>query len=341
MYKAYKQSLARGGKYKVEAMLFAKDETYSLQQLRQSLIDETYNLDEYIEFMVYEPKKRVINAPHYKDKIVQLSINNILKEVYNKCFIFDSYACIDKKGTHKCVERISHFMRKAKWEYGNEAYIIKMDIKKFFYSIDRDVLKKIYAKKIKCEKSLRLIYRIIDSSAMIDELGLPLGNTLSQISANVYMNEADQYAKRKLGLKYYVRYADDIVIIVKNKETAIKVLTKLTKVLEDQLNLALNKNKTKIFPISQGVNTVGFKIHTTHRMLRNESKKKVKRKTKKFPKLLANQEITKEKVEQIINSWYGHAKYADSHNFINSLMSKNNYIYQNSKGALKIDEARG
>ena len=317
-------------------MRFAQDETYNLRELRNSLINETYTFSDYVEFYVYEPKVRLIHAPRYIDKIVQLSINNTLKEVYNPCFIYDSYACIDDKGTHKCVDRISYFMRKAYWEYGDEAYIVKMDIKKYFYTINREVLKKLYAKKIDCEKSLRLIYKIIDSADKVSPLGLPLGNTLSQISANVYMNEVDQYAKRKLSLKYYVRYADDIVIIVKNKEKAVEALDKLRSFAKVNLKLDFNKNKTKIFPIKQGVNTVGFKIHTTHRLLRNESKKKIKRKIKKFPRLLSNEEITKEKIEQIINSWYGHAKHADSQNFINKLLDTNDYIYQDDKGSLKV-----
>lgn len=340
IYDAYKQSRKSKGKYKKDAMIFAENETYNLKALRDSLIDETYSFDKYIEFKVYEPKERVINAPHYKDKIVQLSINNVLKEIYNPCFIYDSYACIDNKGTHKCVDRISYFMRKAKWQYGDEAYIIKMDIKKFFYSIDRKTLKKILPKKIKCKKTLRLLFKVIDSSDLIDPLGLPLGNTLSQISANIYMNVIDQYAKRKLGLKFYVRYADDTVVIVKDKKTAIRTLNALERAVNNCLNLNLNKRKTKIFPINQGVNAIGYKIYATHRLLRNDSKKKIKRKARKFKPLLMNDEITTEKVEQILNSWLGHARYGSSYNFIQSLIKRNSYIYMDSDGSLKVDESQ-
>lgn len=343
MYKAYKQSLKSKGKYKYDAMEFSQNETYNLKILRESLIDETYEFSGYFEFPVFEPKERIINAPYYIDKIVQLSINNILKELYNPCFIYDSYACIDEKGTHKCVERISYFMRKAKWEYGDQAYIIKMDIKKFFYTIDRDVLKNILPKKISCNKTLRLIYKIIDSADLIDLLGLPLGNTLSQICANIYMNLIDQHAKRVLGLKYYVRYADDTIIIVENKSKAIEVLEALEAEINNKLHLKFNKNKTKIFPINQGVNAVGFKIYATHRLLRNDSKKKIKRKAKKFRQLLLDEKITVEKVEQILNSWLGHARYANSYNFIQNLIAKNDYIYMirtKGKKALKVDKSK-
>lgn len=276
--------------------------------------------------MVYEPKERVINAPFYRDKIVQLAINNILKGVYQPSFIYDTYSCLDNKGTHACVERLSYFMRKAYWEYGDDAYIVKIDIKKFFYTIDRDILKKLYAKKIICKDTLDLLYKIIDSAKIIDELGLPLGNTLSQISANVDLNETDQFAKRHLRLKYYVRYADDIVVIVKNKELAIEVLSQIKEYTEGKLNLKLNMNKSKIFPINQGVNAIGFKIYPTHMLLRNDSKKRIKQKLRKFKELLIDEKITIEKVEQILNSWLGHAEQADSYRFIQSLLERFDYI---------------
>lgn len=268
---------------------------------------------------------------------MQLAIVEIIKDLYYPGFIFDSYACIDGKGTHKCVERISYFMRKAKWEYGEDAYIIKVDIKKFFYSIDRGILKKLIRKKIKCSKTLGLVYEIIDSADLIDEKGLPLGNTISQLCANITMNELDQYAKRNLRLKYYVRYADDVVAIVENKDEAIKNLKKIEAYLAEKLNLKINKNKTKIFPISQGVNTVGFKIHPTHKLMRNDSKKRIKRKMSKMKRLIEEDRLSMGKAEQIINSWYGHAKQADSYNFVNKITAKYDYIYLNSRDTLKIN----
>lgn len=336
--KAYKKSQKCKSKYKPEALAFSKDEVYNLLKLQRELIDGTYQFSGYNKFTVTHPKERVINAPHYRDKIVQLSINTVLKEVYQPCFIYDTYACLDNKGTHKCVDRISHFMRKAYWEYGEDAYIVKIDVKKFFYTIDREVLKVLVSRKIKCKRALELIFKIIDSADSIDVLGIPLGNTISQLCANVYLNIIDQYAKRGLSLKYYVRYADDIVIIVENKERAKEALTLIRQHVENKLNLKLNEDKSKIFPINQGVNTVGFKIYPTHMLLRNDSKKRIKQKIKKMRRLLTEGQMTIETAEQILNSWLGHAKRGCSYNFIQGLLKKNNYVYMNSKGILKIDE---
>jgi len=335
IYKAYRKSLKGDGKYNPEAMEFALNETHNLAQLTQSLIDETYSFDGYIRFPVFEPKERIVDAPHYKDKIVQLAINNVLKKIYHPCFIYDSYACIDNKGTHKCADRIQHFLRKAKWQCGEAAHIIKIDVKKFFYSIDREVLKLLLPKKIKCRKTLRLLFKIIDSAGIIDPLGMPLGNTLSQICANVYLNKIDQYCKRKLGIKYYCRYMDDIIIIMPNKQEARRILGLVKTYANDTLHLKLNKDKTKIFPINQGVNVVGFKIYSTHRLLRNDSKKKIKRKVKAMPHLIQEGKLTIERAEQMLNSWLGHAKHASSHNFIKKLLMRHRFLYL-SKGKLRI-----
>lgn len=340
---AYIQTLGGKGKYNPDAMVFSLDEVYNLMVLRQSLIDETYEFDGYIEFKVFEPKKRIVNAPYYKDKIVQLAINNVLKEIYNPCFIYDSYACIDGKGTHKCVDRIQYFLRKAKWQYGKDAFIIKLDIKKFFYSIDRDVLKTLLPKKIKCQKTLRLLFKIIDSADSIDDLGLPLGNTLSQISANIYMNEVDNYCKRKLSLKYYVRYMDDIFIIVANRDTAREVLELIRIFIKENLHLDFNKDKTKIFPLNQGVNAIGYKMYPTHKLLRNDSKKKIKRKVKAMPHLIKEGRLTVEKAEQMLNSWKGHAEHANSYNFILSLIANHDFLYlvkKKNKTVFKIDVSK-
>ena len=337
---AYRKSLKGDNKYTREAILFSRNETYNLRALRQSLIDETYRFSGYIRFTVYEPKERLIDAPGFKDKTVQLAVNNVLKEIYQPCFIYDSYASLDGKGTHRCIDRIQHFMRKAKWEYGEGAYIVKVDVRKFFYSIDRAILKGILSWKVKCEKTLRLLYHIIDSADAIDPLGLPLGNTLSQLWANTYLDKLDQYCKRRLRLKYYVRYMDDVIIIVKDRETARGVVAQVTAFLRDRLRLDVNKDKTKIFPIRQGVNAIGFKIHATHRLLRNDSKKKIKRKAKKMRRLIAEGRMTVEKAEQILNSWKGHAGHGNSYNFVRRLIERNDYIYLDQKGRLKVDTTK-
>ena len=336
LYRAYRKAMLGQGKFRLEAMQFARDEVARMQDLQNSLIDGSYRFGGYSRFMVFEPKERVIDAPHFVDKVVQLAIKNVLNDIYIKTFIPHSYACIEGRGTHSCANYLQKMLRQAQWQYGDDATIIKGDVKKFFYTIDRDILKILLRKKIACIRTLGLLDLIIDSASAIDEKGLPLGNTLSQICANIYLNELDYFCKRKLSIKYYARYMDDFFIIVENKTRAIETLKQVELFLESQLNLSLNKKKTKYFPVRQGVNAIGYKIYTTHKLLRDSSKRKIKRKARAMPALLRSGKLTPEKAEQILNSWRGHASHADAYNFTRQLMKRNKFIVMQKKSQRKV-----
>lgn len=324
-YEALRKTRLGKEKYKAAAIRFTECETHSMAELLKELRSGEYRPGPYNTFTVYEPKERVIYAPSFRDKVVQHMIHAVLKEIYQPCFIADSYACIEGRGTHGCVERIGHFLRKAKWQHGDNAYIAKLDIRKFFYSIDREVLKALFRKKITCRETLSLLDKVVDSSPS-GERGLPLGNLTSQMFANLYLNEFDQYAKRVLKVKRYVRYADDIIAVLGSKEEAQMFVGKAHTFLTQRLHLELNAEKSKIFPIAQGVNAIGFKNYPTHRLLRCNCKCKIKRKLKAFPGLYNRGKITAETVRHIVNSWYGHARYADSFRFTKKLESKFSYL---------------
>lgn len=327
VYDVYKKTQRGSAKYKYPSLKFSQNLCYNLEELRQSVNSGDYCPDGYYIFKVYDPKERLIYAPRLKDKIVQHMVNNVLKNIYQPCFIYDSYACLEGKGTHRAVNRLQQFLKNAKYHYGKDSYILKLDIKKFFYTIDRDILKNLLLKKIQCKETLNLLYKIIDSSP--EHKGIPLGNLTSQLFANIYLNEMDNYIKRELGVKYYVRYADDATAVLENKTQANEVRLKTERLVNDYLNLELHPEKTKVFPIKQGVNTMGFKTHSTHKKLRDQSKRKIKRKLNKMKRLIDEGYMSKEKAEQIINSWKGHAEFGDSFNFINKLLNKHDFIYKN------------
>lgn len=320
-------------KYKKDAIMFDEDKTHNVDQLVRDIKNGTYTPSEYYEFEVYEPKRRIIHAPSFRDKLAQRMVYNVLKDIYSNVFIGDSFACIVGKGTHAASDTIHRYLRKAKWEYGDCAFIVKLDIQKFFYSIDRELAKTLYRKKINCKKALWLLDRIIDSAP--GETGLPLGNITSHTFANIVGNEIDQYCKRYLGIKYYVRYMDDICIILPSKIEARKVFLLCKRFIERHLNLKLNSNKSKLFPIQQGVNFVGFKTWSTHKLLRGKSKRKIKSRLHKIPALIKSGKITIEKAEQMINSWYGHARHGSHCNFLNAIYRKHDYLYD-AGGVIKI-----
>lgn len=320
---SYKRTQQASRKYRKEAIIFDMAREKNLVKLWRELKHETYIPSDYIEFKVYEPKERVIHAPRIRDKIVQFSAHMVLQEVYMPIFINSSYACLVERGTHKAVNKLQHNMKYVQWKYG-DGWVLKMDVSKFFYSINREILKKILRKKIKDDKFLRLLDKIIDSSPE-GEKGIPLGNVTSQDFANIYLNEVDQYAMRYLGLKYYVRYMDDIIIVIPTKEEAQKAKENITAYLNDRLDLQIN-NKTKIFPIDQGVNAYGFKIFTTHKLIRNSSKAAMKRRIKAMDRKVQSGEISEKEVQQSVNSWLGHARHSNSYNLSKKIFSKYKYI---------------
>ena len=331
---SYNKCMLGKSKYKKDAIIFDIDKTQNINNLIEDLSINKYYPGKYNEFIIYEPKKRVIHAPTFRDKLVQRMVYNVMAPIYKNIFIKDSYACIIGKGTHAASQKTQDMIKKAKWQYGDNAYIIKIDIEKFFYSIKRDILKKIYRKKITCKKTLHLLDLIIDSAP--GEIGLPLGNITSHTFANIMLNELDQYCKRYLAIKYYIRYMDDVCIVVKDKGKAQQLLHLCEEYSNNVLELNLNKNKSKIFPISQGVNFVGFKTWGTHKLLRVSSKRKIKNRARKIPNLIKCGKITIEKAEQMLNSWFGHAKHGNNYNFMKAILKKYTYI-QVRENKLKLE----
>lgn len=196
---AYKQTTKGERKFRKDAILFSVVEDVNLVNLWKELKTGRYRVGEYIRFKVYEPKERLVSAPRIRDKIVQFATHTVIKDVYANVFINDSYACLEDRGTHKAVDKVQKYMRIAEREWGG-GWIVKFDISKFFYTIDREILKQILRKKITCKKTLWLLDLIIDSSPEGD-VGIPLGNVTSQDFANIYLNELDQFVKRYCDIK--------------------------------------------------------------------------------------------------------------------------------------------
>ena len=205
----------------------------------------------YTTFKVYQPKERIIMASEYIDRIVhQWYVQHFIKPYFVPQFINTTYACIEGRGMHKASKDVQTAMKSAKSKW-TSYYILKMDVTKYFHNIDKRILWDILKRKIKDKKLLWLTREILLSTEGM--LGLPLGNYTSQMFANIYLNELDQYVKHKLKCKYYFRYMDDMVILLPNKEIANNVLNDITIFLKEKLGLTLN-SKTKIFKDKQGVN---------------------------------------------------------------------------------------
>lgn len=288
---------------KLEILKYEEDLETNVANLLNQLKNDEYKLGKYREFTIYEPKERIIKSLPYKDRIVQQwYVYEFIKPYIIPRFIKDTYACLDNRGTHKCVLQTQKYMKQMNKKY-KTYYIIKGDIKKYFYSIDKDVLFKIMHKYIKDKKLLELTKIFIYDND--SKKSIPIGNYTSQYFANIYLNELDQYIKNELNIRYYLRYMDDFCILISNKNKAKLIYTKIETFLNINLKLQMN-NKSRYYPSKFGINFCGYVIHENYILLRKRCIKNLKKKSKE------------ENFD--INIYKGHLLYANCFNFINTII---------------------
>ena len=306
----------KGKGYRKEIIIFNLKQEEYIKWLLEKLKNKTYQHGGYTEFYVTEPKLRKIEKSRYIDRIVhRWLVDNFLGPAFIPQFISTSYACLKGKGMHKACLDLQKAMKhcKNKW---NEYYILKMDVSKYFENIDKKILLEIIKRKIKNKDLLWLIEEIL--YAQKREKGLEIGNYTSQMFANIYLNEIDQYIKQKLKIKWYFRYMDDSVILLKTKEEAKKALKEVQSFLENMLELKLNK-KTQIFKSKQGVNFCGYKINEYRLKIRDKGKRKLKKKVKGLESKVKNGIITSKEAKKYLAGHMGYIKIADTYNLENKL----------------------
>lgn len=246
--------------------------------LNRELEDKSYRHGGYTAFKVNDPKPRDIHKASVRDRLLHHAIYRILYPFFEPKFIFDSYSCRNKKGTHRAMNRFRDFYWIVSKNNTSTCWVLKCDIRKFFANIDHKILKKILAKFIEDFDVLWLLGQIIDSfNSVRVGVGLPLGNLTSQLLINVYMNEFDHFVKRELKVKYYIRYADDFVILSDNKLEIELLLPRVDKFLKEKLKLHLNKNKVVIKTLASGVDFLGWVHFSDHRVLRSSTKRRISR----------------------------------------------------------------
>jgi len=244
-------------------------------QLYQELKTKTYKHSEYSSFYVQDPKLRHIHKAEVSDRIVHHLISKYLNQIYDKTFIFDSYSCRLNKGTHKAVNRLKQFSLKQSKNNKTNFYALKCDIRKFFDSIDHNILIIILKRRIQDNDILDLIIEIINSFQTVKNKGIPLGNLTSQYFANIYLNELDQFIKHELKVKHYIRYTDDFVILDRNKGYLENIINPIEKFLKNRLNLSLHPDKIMIRKHNQGIDFLGYITLPRCRALRIKTKKRM------------------------------------------------------------------
>ncbi|MBO9671984.1 MAG: reverse transcriptase [Sphingobacteriaceae bacterium] len=298
-------SLARKGKKKQYGVIsHMKNEEMNLFKLQNMLIDKTYKTSNYETFKVYEPKERdVYRLPYWPDRITHHAIMNILEPIFVANFTTDTYSCIKGKGIHAASKSLS----KSLSDTENTTYCLKLDITKFYPSVNHDILKSLLRRKFKDQDLLWLLDEIINSAD-----GLPIGNYLSQYFANFYLSYFDHWIKETKGVKHYFRYADDLVILSDSKDYLHNLLSEIRAYLQDNLKLSV-KGNYQVFPIAaRGIDFVGYVHYHTHKLLRKSIKKR-------FAKMLS-----KNKNPQSIAAYKGWAIHCNSRHLLKTLIPNEN-----------------
>nr|DAL53842.1 MAG TPA_asm: hypothetical protein [Caudoviricetes sp.] len=306
LYLAY--SKAKTGKSKSKGVIqFESDLDNNILQIQKELIEQTYITSEYNVFTIRDPKERTIYSLPFRDRVVQHAIMNIIESLWTSVFISQSYSSIKGKGIHGAWKHIRRDLKNRK----QTQYCLKMDITKFYPSIDHHIMKQIIRKKIKDIKLLVLLDGIIDSAP-----GMPIGNYLSQFLANLYLSYFDHWLKEVKRVKYYYRYADDLIILGDSKQDLHLLRIDIQTYLSQNLKLKLKSNY-QVFPIvSRGIDFIGYVFFHSHTMLRKRIKKNFCRCVAKL-----NRKVMTAKDYRIkICSWLGWCKYCNSKNLIKTII---------------------
>ncbi len=334
--KAFKKA-RKGKSLKGYVIEFEKNLKENLNSLKNELGDFTYKPKPLKKFTVRDPKTRIIHASDFRDRIVHHALCNIIEPIFDKKFIYDSYANRKGKGVRQAIKRFDYFKRKisingakinaADFDNVVLGHVLKADIRHYFDNIGHEILIKTINRIIKDENIIWLIRQILNQHCATKGKGMPLGNLTSQFFANLYLNDLDYFVKHKLKAKYYIRYVDDFVILHNSKTTLIDYKDKIEKYLIN-LKLELHPNKSKIISVYQGVNLLGFRIFYYHKLIKKSNFKRFKRKLCQKTINLAVGDLNHADFVSGLQGWYGYAMWANTYKLRNritlSLLNINN-----------------
>lgn len=331
LYNAHKKC-RKSKQYKGEVIRFEVNLSENIYKLMKEVVSKKYKVGTYKQFIIYEPKKRLIEALPYRDRLLLMCFcdNSLIPRIEKK-LIYDNVACRKNKGTLFGMDRLEHFLKKEYFkEQNNRIYYLKCDIKKYFPSINHNIL----INKLKnagfSEDELWFLIKVIKEQPNNITNGLPLGNQSSQWFALFYLDTIDRLVKEKLRIKSYIRYMDDFILLSKDKKYLQFCLEKISEVCEKELNLELNA-KTQIGIASNGIDFLGFRHVLTNsgkvvRKMRLSSKKRLRRHLKTLNKLKSKKLIDDEYIDVRKNAYYAHLKYSNEEYFKGICQNKYNKV---------------
>ncbi len=274
----------RGKRKKKDVQLYELHLTNNILSLHHDLATKQYQHGPYQGFHITDPKPRHIHKASVRDRVLHHAIYRQLYPFFNTIFISDSFSCRNNKGTHRAMRRFQQAAWRVSRNSTRTCWILKCDIKKFFASIDQTILRGILETYISDQDILWLLNQIIKSFHSTKQgKGLPLGNLTSQLLVNVYMNEFDHHIKHRLKAKHYIRYADDFVLLSPDKDWLIDQVPRIQVTLNSLLGLELHPNKVSISTVASGIDWLGWRQFTDHRILRTTTKRRMMKKMNNNP----------------------------------------------------------
>lgn len=293
----------------------------NLVGLQRALVSGCYQPGKYRTFIIHEPKRRLISAAPFRDRVVHHAIIDVIEPLLDASLIEDSYACRCGKGTHKALDRCQQFARRCEW-------VLHCDVRKYFPSIDHGLLQEMLRKRIGDQKVLQLLFLILDSgpvqepvlawfdgddllTPIVRRRGLPIGNLTSQFFANLFLDPLDRMIKQRLRIRGYVRYMDDLVVFGRS----VQELRKVRAVVEETLNalrLELHPKKRQIYPVRNGIPFLGFRVFPNHRRLLPENVDRQRVRLRIKVQQYNKQQIDSKSFYQSLQAWIGHASHGDT-----------------------------
>ncbi|MBP0020201.1 MAG: RNA-directed DNA polymerase [Cyanobacteria bacterium SBLK] len=312
----------KGKRFRDNVLEFNHQRERNLFQIQEELANKTYCPGDYKTFRIYDPKPRLISAAPYRDRIVHHALCNIIIPLIDRSFIADTYANRKEYGTHRALKRFVKFARSSR-------YILQCDIRKYFPSIDREILKTEIRRKIKCQDTLWLIELIIDRSNPQEEVihyfpsdalltpllrlkGLPIGNLTSQFFANVYLDRFDHFIKEKLQAKKYLRYVDDFALFSDDREFLVDAREAIVDYLAT-LRLQLHPVKSQLFETEYGASFLGFRVLPDRIRVRNDNVRRGRSRLKQMQRDYAKGLLSLGEVMQRLRSWDAHLQHGDTY----------------------------
>ncbi|PIQ79797.1 MAG: hypothetical protein CO042_00170 [Parcubacteria group bacterium CG_4_9_14_0_2_um_filter_41_8] len=297
------QEFVRGKRKRRDVQEFERDLMANILALHTDLANKIYQHSAYHAFNISDPKPRDIHKASVRDRLLHHAVYRVLYPFFDKKFITDSYSCRLNKGTHKAMNQFRSYTYRASLNHTKTVWVLKCDIRKFFASIDQHVLVQIIRRYIPNTDIQWLILQIIYSFHSTKKgKGLPLGNLTSQLLVNVYMSKFDRFVKHKLKAKYYIRYADDFIVLSTNKQWLLGLLSSIQQFLSENLCLYLHERKVSIKTFVSGVDFLGWVHFPDHRVLRTIAKRRM------FKNLAIKQGNNKTIQSYLGLLWHGNSK---------------------------------